>query len=88
MALKTFRRGSSTFPCNVCGRLTRETVTVGNKICAQCFELAGLENEVSDGYKTLAEARDEAVALIADVESKGGDASEWKVTFNVSAEVE
>ncbi len=88
MAIKHFHRGSSTFPCNVCGRRTRDTgvQSAGNKICPQCYDLAGLENEVSDGYKTIAEARDEALPLIAAIEAKGGDASEWRVTFNIPAE--
>lgn len=79
------RRGSSTFKCDVCTRLTRETGTqsMGSRLCPQCYDLAGLENEVSDGYKTEAEARSEAKPLIAEIETKGGDASEWQQTFGL-----
>lgn len=89
MAIKHFHKGSAVFKCNVCGRGTRDTgvQSAGNRICPQCFELAGLENEVSDGYRTLAEARDEAISLIAAIEAKGGDAAEWRITFNISSEV-
>lgn len=79
MAVKTFQRGSSTFPCGTCNRLTRYTgsQSLGNKICPQCFELAGIENEISDGYCTAAERLDEVLALTADVTAKGGSLDEW-----------
>lgn len=74
-----FQRGTGVYPCNVCGRRTRHTGTqsAGNKICPQCFDLAGIENEISDGYRTAAEAADEIRALVADIAAKGGDVSEW-----------
>lgn len=86
--MKHFRPGSAVFKCVTCGRGTRETgvQSLGNKNCPQCYELAGLENEVSDGYKTLAEGRDAALAYIADIEAKGGDASEWRTVFNAPKE--
>jgi hypothetical protein len=80
-----FQRGSAVFACNVCGRKTRYTGTqsLGNKICPQCFDLAGIENEVSDGYRTLEEAQTDARPLVADIKAKGGDVSEWVTTFKL-----
>jgi hypothetical protein len=77
--MKTFRRGSSTFTCDVCKRLTRETgvQSLGSKLCPQCWDLAGIENEISDGNATLADRRDEVDQLLKHIESKGGDLSEW-----------
>lgn len=49
MANKSFRRGQSTYTCRCCGRVTRDTNSEGSiELCAQCYELAGLENELSD----------------------------------------
>lgn len=46
----TFVKGSSTFTCNCCGHLTRWTGEqgVGSKLCVPCWDLAGLENALSD----------------------------------------
>ena len=78
-----FRRGRSTFNCDVCGRLTRQTdaQSVGSRLCPQCWDLAGIENEVQDGYHTAQEAWGKVEPLIAEVEGKGGDASSWRETF-------
>lgn len=77
--ISKFHRGSSVFPCSVCGRKTRDTgvQSAGNKICPQCFDLAGIENEISDGYCTQAERQAEIDAYLADIAAKGGDVSEW-----------
>lgn len=49
MANKSFRKGQSTYTCRCCGRVTRDTNSEGSiELCAQCYELAGLENELSD----------------------------------------
>ena len=44
--IKRFRRGESTYKCQVCGRATRNTGgDEGNtRLCFQCYELAGIEN--------------------------------------------
>lgn len=85
MAVSKFRRGSSTFRCNVCERLTRETGVqgLGMKICPQCFELAGIENEISDGHSTLEERKADIEAYVADIYLKGGNVAEWKQTFEL-----
>ena len=83
MALKRFYRGSTTFPCNVCGRITRDTgvQSIGNKICPQCFELAGIENDISDGHSTRVDNLDTIECYVREIISKGGDARTWHETF-------
>lgn len=78
-----FKPGRSTHPCDVCGRITRETnaVSVGSKLCPQCWDLAGIENELQDGYRTPQDAQAQAEGLIAEVEAKGGDATSWRDCF-------
>lgn len=81
MKIKSFYRGSSTLKCRVCERATRDT---GNgDICEQCFELAGMENEISDGHATEKEHRDRARFLVGQLEAKGVDTAEWKETFGL-----
>ena len=49
MAIRNFQRGSSTYTCRVCNRRTRNTGDEGSTgLCFECFELAGIENEISD----------------------------------------
>jgi len=78
-----FNRGEATYACACCGRRTRFTgaQSVGSETCPQCFELAGIENEVSDGYVTVAERRGDIDALVAEIREKGGDVSDWLTTF-------
>lgn len=46
-----FRRGSGSFRCESCDRITRQTGAQSNdsRLCPDCFELAGNENRLSDG---------------------------------------
>lgn len=77
--INKFYRGSSVFACDVCGRKTRDTgaQSLGQKICPQCYELAGIENEISDGHCTHADRIAEIEALVAEVGAKGGNECEW-----------
>lgn len=45
-----YKTGSGCFTCGSCGRLTRDTHNDnGNlKTCPDCYELGGIENEISD----------------------------------------
>jgi hypothetical protein len=72
------RVAGSTYACDTCGRRTRNTgaQSLGSKTCPQCFDLAGIENEISDGNATLAERRDYIDELIADIRAKGGNPDE------------
>jgi hypothetical protein len=75
----TFQRGSAVFTCNVCERKTRYTgvQSFGNQICPPCYELAGIENEISDGHCLIETRREEILRLVADVAAKGGNVTEW-----------
>lgn len=77
--MKHFQRGRSTFPCGVCGRLTRATgaQSLGSDLCPQCFDLAGIENEISDGYCSGPERRADVEALTAEIAAKGGSLTNW-----------
>lgn len=50
MRRSTFVKGSSTFICSCCGHNTRWTGEQGtdSKLCVACWDLAGLENMLSD----------------------------------------
>lgn len=50
MAHARFTKGSATFICDCCGHNTRNTgvQSVDSKLCPACWELAGLENALSD----------------------------------------
>ena len=70
----TFTRGSGVYKCRCCGRATRDdgngdSVNVGS--CTQCYELAGIENEISDCGATP-ERLAEVEALKQLIRSKGG----------------
>lgn len=82
--LKTFVRGSSTYHCRVCERLTRATSReeLGlDGICKHCYELAGIENTISDnGIERAAEWGyvTEAHRLLAELATKpGADMTNW-----------
>ncbi len=87
MAISRFYRGSSTFLCNVCSRRTRDTgaTSMGIRLCPGCFELAGIENEISDGHTTREDALSTITKLVGDVAAKGGDVSDWNVTFGLGS---
>lgn len=74
MRVSKFRKGSTTFKCSVCTRLTRDTGVqpLGHHICPQCFDLAGIENEISDGHCTADERKAEIDALLAHVVTHRG----------------
>jgi hypothetical protein len=79
MPRNTFtKRDGSTFQCDCCGRRTRHTgvQSVGSTLCPQCFTLAGIENEISDGHSTLEDRRATIDELVAEIESKGGNPRE------------
>ena len=69
----------SVYPCDCCGRKTRNTgaQSLGSKTCPQCFELAGIENEISDGYTTVDAERGRIDALLAEIAEKGGSPAHW-----------
>jgi hypothetical protein len=85
--VKHFRKGSAVYKCNVCGRGTRDTgvQSLGNKLCPQCYELAGIENSISDGYETMETMGDTIRRYVADIVAKGGNVSDWNDTFGLDS---
>jgi hypothetical protein len=74
-----FARGTGVYACNVCTRKTRATGgdnhTVG--LCEECYEMAGLENALSDNHSTwspeeIAKCEAEIARLKAVCIAKGG----------------
>lgn len=78
MTKRHFTKGSAVFSCQVCGRRTRITTQSNDNICQECYDLAGLENELSDNGKT---DLDEANRLLADAVHKGGDEARIRADF-------
>lgn len=74
-----FIRGQSVYACRCCKRRTRQTGRGDNEnvnLCAECFDLAGEENHLSDNggfYSSPAEV----LRLINEVADKGGNAACW-----------
>jgi hypothetical protein len=80
MSNSRFGKGTGAYHCEICGRLTRQTgaQSIGSKTCPQCFDLAGIENEITDGYLTLAGAQPQVITLLAEIAEKGGSVSDWE----------
>jgi hypothetical protein len=49
-----FQRGSGVFTCTCCGGRTRDTgvQSIGSELCADCYELAGMDNACNDNRTT------------------------------------
>ena len=74
MKTTTFTKGSGCYVCNSCRRKTRDDGngdSVGCGLCTECYELAGLENTISDEGAT-----DELLAQVTElklkIRAKGG----------------
>lgn len=71
------RHQKPTFICTVCKRRTRHTGQDVDHLCADCFELAGLDNQCNDDGVTPAQIGPGAVAEIArrvaHIKKLGGD---------------
>jgi hypothetical protein len=49
-----FERGTGAYKCRCCGRGTRSTGRGDNEnvmTCAECYDLAGIENAITDGVE-------------------------------------
>lgn len=74
-----FAVGSGVYACKCCKRNTRATGRGDNEnvgLCAECFDLAGEENSLSDTGEFY-ESKAFVLDLIAAVEAKGGNAECW-----------
>lgn len=73
-----FKRGSGVFNCGWCKRATRDTGgdNTGAELCVECYEAAGIENEISDNpdmsRDTLARLENELRAVQMRCIAKGG----------------
>ena len=85
MAIRTFYKGSTTFLCRTCERRTRDTgaQSVGIGLCPQCYELAGIENEINDGVCPFRERKQEITRLLGEIVTKGGSVAEWRTVFDL-----
>lgn len=67
-----FRSGSGCFICGCCGRRTRDVDGNGDlELCPECYDLGGIENEISDCGSTPAREK-EAQKLRELIVQKGG----------------
>ncbi len=74
-----FERGSAMYACGCCGRNTRSTGRGDNelvKMCAECYDLGGEENSLSD-TGDFYDSPANVLAMIAAVAASGGNASVW-----------
>jgi hypothetical protein len=83
-----FNRGQSTFTCNSCDRLTRDTGQGrGISCCLPCYEIAGIDNMVNDenmkpGSSEYVEAMREAEGFLKIIAKAGGNVEKVKVSFD------
>lgn len=74
-----FARGSAVYTCNCCKRSTRSTGRGDNDnvgLCAECFDLSGEENSLSD-TGDLYDSPERVLEMIMAVKKLGGDATVW-----------
>ena len=70
-----FQRGSGVFKCDCCARNTRNTGQPhGSRLCAECYELAGWENSLSDeGPADFLKHKDDVVGELNRCVERGGN---------------
>lgn len=76
-----FERGSAVYECRCCERNTRSTGRGDNELvqlCAECYDLSGEENHLSDNGEFHDKAAN-VLALVSAVAGKGGEAKYWSV---------
>ena len=79
------QRGSGIYACTNCKRLTRSTGNGDNVhvlSCEQCYEMAGIENQIADEGDDNGELLKEWLALKEVVVARGGiveDDKPWSV---------
>lgn len=84
MRISQFRGGKSTFICECCKRRTRETNGdhAQTGLCAWCFDLAGIENTLSDNGAEQAFGENgyysEAHELLKKLRDADADMSNWQ----------
>lgn len=74
-----FARGSGVYDCRVCGHKTRSTGRGDNEnvlLCADCFDLGGEENHLSDTGELYGSAEN-VLAMIRAIQARGANAEPW-----------
>lgn len=69
-----FQRGSGVFTCQSCGRSTRVTTQDNDNLCAECYDLAGETNSLSD-YGELYMGREAVIRILNQCVERGGSAT-------------
>jgi hypothetical protein len=71
-----FQRGAGIYHCRSCTRNTRGSGDcVSAKLCEQCFEIAGYDNQLNDsGEVATADERKLLNGYLAIIAERGGDA--------------
>lgn len=68
-----FKRGSGCFVCRMCQRQSRDTGDNGQlELCPECYEIATLENSISDYGDPDGKLAQQVEALTAQCKAKGG----------------
>lgn len=85
-------KGNPIFTCQVCGRRARDVDGTNVRLCHQCYEVAGIENELQDGY--AAESWGSEEAALAEIDrlneeavAKGGTIEGYPKMKNANAAV-
>jgi predicted ATP-dependent serine protease len=89
MAERHFRKNSTTFNCQSCGRLTRDTAGTNQQLCPQCDTWTMIENSILNDAligRELAAAEARIAQLKAEAVKKGGQFEE--VSNNAPAQAE
>jgi hypothetical protein len=70
-----FQRGSGVYTCTSCRRQTRSTGRGDNEncdLCVECFEISGIENQISDCGDPDGKLAREIAQLTTECIAKGG----------------
>lgn len=84
-----FQKGSGCYTCRVCSRRTRSTGRGDNEyvlLCAECYDLAGIENAISDGSDPENYAA-EIAGLLHTISKRGGNTKGFSDLFKYVAKV-
>jgi len=81
-----FYKGSSTFPCGTCTRNTRDTQHTNVRLCAECYEAAGFENEQLDYGDADGKLQRQIDALYNRAVAKGGTIAGYPTTTTPNEE--
>jgi ribosome-binding protein aMBF1 (putative translation factor) len=76
-----FERGKGVFSCETCERKTRGSTGSVIRVCSECYDVSGMENECQDGHTTWADAKLRALPILNDCVRKGGNEDRLRTVF-------